>query len=403
MKSDVVVIGGGILGLATTHALLQTHPALRIVLLEKEDRVGSHQSSHNSGVIHSGIYYKRDSMKARLVASGRRALLEFCEAHGVAHRTCGKVIVATEERERPYLHALLDRAHENGVRAELIGPARLTELEPHASGVAAIHVPDAGIVDFGEVCRMLARLCAAAGADVRSGHKVVGLTEKGRSVVVATGGYGAVEAKVAVNCAGLQSDHVGAIAGASGAPRLRIVPFRGEYHDLRPERTHLVQNLIYPVPDPRYPFLGVHFTKTTSGTVHAGPNAVLALAREGYSWRAVDPSDLLDLMKFPGFRRMAAAHWRTGLRELHRALSRRVLIKDLQRLVPDVRTADLVPATSGVRAQAVDRTGRFVDDFVIEESRSLVNVFNAPSPAATAALEIGRAIAARVAARFAPP
>ena len=399
-KADVVVIGSGIVGLATTHALLRARPELRVIVVEKEDRVGAHQSSHNSGVIHSGIYYRQNSLKARLVRSGRRALLDLCRSHGVAHRTCGKVIVAVEEREVPLLSVLLDRAATNGVRAELIGPARLTELEPHARGIAAIHVPEAGIVDFEHVCRTLAQLCVAAGVELRFGREVVAINRRNQSVVVSTHGHEDMEAAVVVNCAGLQADQVAAAGGTREEPRLRIVPFRGSYHDLRPERTQLVTNLIYPVPDPRYPFLGVHFTKTTSGTVHAGPNAVLALAREGYSWRVIDVAELIDLLRFPGFRRMVASHWRTGARELHRSLSRRAFLQDLQRLVPDIRSGDLVPAPAGVRAQAVDLGGELVDDFVIEESSSVINVLNAPSPAATAALEIGRMIAERVLPRL---
>jgi (S)-2-hydroxyglutarate dehydrogenase len=397
-RPDVVVVGGGIIGLATAYSLLGSSPGLDVVVMEKEAAPAAHQSGRNSGVIHSGVYYRPGSLKARTVAAGRQALVEFCRANGVPTEIVGKVIVAVDEPERDRLRDLKGRADANGVPAELIDRRRLADLEPHAAGVAALHVPGAGVVDFAEVCRALARLLEAAGNEFRPGTRVRTLTERGRRVVVSTDG-GEVEARVAVNCAGLHSDLLA--AGSGGRPgSLRIVPFRGEFHRLVEGRRHLVRSMIYPVPDVRFPFLGVHFTRGVGGEVHAGPNAVLALAREGYSWRTVDASDTWDLLRYPGFRRLAARHWRTGAGEVVRSLSRSAFVAALQRLVPDVGPADLEPCPAGVRAQAVDRRGALVDDFVVEESRRTVHVLNAPSPAATASLEVGRIVAQRVLERL---
>lgn len=398
-KPDAVVVGAGIVGLATAYRLLTVRPELSMMVIEKEDRPGRHQSGRNSGVIHSGIYYRPHTLKARLVILGREALLDFCRTYEIEHDICGKVILAAEEAERPRLEELRRRGEQSGVHAELIGPERLKELEPHASGVAALHVPEAGVVDFGQVVTVLARLVESAGGEVRFGCRVIGLVEDRGTVRIATD-RGELETRVLVNCAGLHSDELAATDRAADPSPVRIVPFRGEYRALAPQKSHLVNTLIYPVPDPRFPFLGVHLSRTMSGGVLAGPNAVLALAREGYSWGVVDWQDLLDLLRFPGFRRLAANHWRTGVAELRRSLSTKAFARDLQRLVPEVQETDLLPAPSGVRAQAVDRDGRLVDDFVISASSSVINVFNAPSPAATASLEIGRWIADRVLARL---
>lgn len=391
---DVAVIGGGIIGLSMAYALTRSQRSLRVVVLEKEDRLAAHQSGRNSGVLHTGIYYRPGSRKATMAVAGRRAMIAFCEAKGVRFEICGKVIVAADASERPALLALAERSGANGVRAELIGPERLRVLEPHAAGVAALHLPDAGIVDFSGVCRALAAQLEDAGVEVRSSSEVVGLRAQGSRVVLETTS-GSVEARVVVNCAGLHSDRVAAMSpNAEGA--VRIVPFRGEYYELAPERRHLVRNLIYPVPDPRFPFLGVHLTRTIDGSVHAGPNAVLAFAREGYSWRTVDLRELGALLAYPGFRRLATRHWRTGLVEVGRSVSKSIFVAAVRRLVPDVGRKDLVAGTPGVRAQAVARDGTLVDDFLISASGRIVNVLNAPSPAATASLVIGQEIAGRV-------
>jgi L-2-hydroxyglutarate oxidase len=345
-------------------------------------------------VIHSGVYYRPGSLKARLVAAGRKALLEFCESNGVSYRITGKVIVAVDERERPRLEELRRRGEQNGVRTELVGAGRLAELEPHAAGVAALHVPGAGIVDFAQVCESLCRRLGERDGEVRTGWRVLGLEERAGGAVVRTD-RAEMGARVVVNCAGLQSDRLAAGTAAAEGPPVRIVPFRGEYRRMVHDRSHLVRSMIYPVPDSRFPFLGVHFTRAIDGEVHAGPNAVLALAREGYSWRAVDPVDTWDLLRFAGFRRLAARHWRPGLAEVRRSLSRRAFVAELQRLVPALRAGDLRAAGAGVRAQAVAADGSLVDDFVIRQSPSMVHVLNAPSPAATASLEIGRMVAAR--------
>ncbi|MDQ4133769.1 MAG: L-2-hydroxyglutarate oxidase [Actinomycetota bacterium] len=398
-RADVAVVGGGIVGLATAHAVLAARPALKVIVLEKEAEPARHQSGRNSGVIHSGVYYRPGSLKALTVAAGRRALLALCDAHGIPYRISGKVIVATDGEGLRGLHRLLERARGGGVAAELIRPERLAELEPHAVGIAALHVPDAGVVDFRQVCETLVDLVRRNGGLFQSGAHVLSLTDRGDSAVVASQ-QGDVEAKVVANCAGLQSDQLTNHGAPAGPRDIRIVPFRGEYRHLRDDRSHLVRSMIYPVPDPTFPFLGPHFTRGIDGEVHAGPNAVLALAREGYSWRAFDVADTYDLIRFQGFRRLARSHWRMGLSELYRSLSPRAFTEALRQLVPEVSQADLVPATAGVRAQAVDASGALVDDFVIRESRRVVHVLNAPSPAATASLEIGRVVAERVTERL---
>ncbi len=356
----IAVVGGGIVGLAVAYALRDLGP----VVFEKEPRVGAHQTGHNSGVIHSGIYYKPGSQKARYCREGVRLMLEFCRGHGIPHRVCGKVIVAAGDAERPGLEELARRGEANGVRVERIGPERLREIEPHARGVAALHVPEAGIVDYSAVARKLASF-----------------------VEVRTGVRGAPGARLTIYCAGLHADRL-------AHSRLRIIPFRGEYYHLR--RPSLVRSLIYPVPDPAFPFLGVHFTRTIHGTVEAGPNAVLAFRREGYRRTDFDLRDLVATLSYPGFLRLAGRHWRMGLMEMRRSWSRRAFARSLQRLVPEVTEADLVPGGAGVRAQALDPDGSLVDDFHIEERGGEIHVLNVPSPAATASLAIGRAIADRV-------
>lgn len=400
-RSDVVVVGGGIVGLSVAHHLLQARPTASVVLLEKEQALARHQTGHNSGVIHSGIYYRPGSLKARTVARGRQALLAYCQRQGIPYDLCGKVIVAIDEQQEVQLSALRQRAEANGVRAQTIGPERLRELEPHARGRAALHIPDAGIVDFRAVCDSLATELRVAGADIRLSTSAVGVVEGTGNVTVLTRA-GPIRTRQMVNCAGLHADRIAALSGRE--PRaIRIVPFRGEYYELVPARRDLVRSLIYPVPDPAFPFLGVHFTRMIDGGVHAGPNAVLALSREGYRWSAVNVRDSWDTLRHPGFRRLVRRHARTGLGEVHRSLRKQAFVQALQRLVPEVTMDDLVRAPSGVRAQALAPDGRLVDDFVLEETPRALHVLNAPSPAATASFEIGRRIAERVIARAAMP
>ena len=395
---DVVVVGGGIIGLSVARALLLDRPGARVAIVEKEPLLAAHQTGRNSGVIHSGIYYKPGSLKARTVARGRGALLDFCDEHGVDYDICGKVIVATDESEQQALATLLDKARSNGVRAELIDPDRLRELEPAVRGVAALHVPDAGIVDYTRVCEVIAGLLRGQGVDILLGTAVTGIDEDNSGVVVQTS-RGVLRGHRLVNCAGLQSDRVAALS-ADGKSQVHIVPFRGEYYELVPSRRSLIRNLVYPVPDPAFPFLGVHFTRMIDGGVHAGPNAVLALAREGYDWSTFSARDTWETLRHPGFRRLARRHAWTGLGEMHRSVSKAAFVRALQRLVPDVGVTDLVRSKAGVRAQALESDGTMVDDFAIAQTSRAVHVVNAPSPAATASLEIGRIIAEHVTAHI---
>ena len=392
-RFDYAIIGGGIIGLSIAWAILERDRSVRICILEKEDGWARHQTGRNSGVIHSGIYYKPGSLKASLCREGNRRLVEFCDIYGIRYEVCGKVIVATDEGERARLLALHDRARANGVRADVVAGDRIRALEPHARGVAALHVPEAGIVDFPQVCATLADVATRAGAEIRYRWPVDRFVrDSSRTRLVSA--RGELSARCAVNCAGLHSD-VMARRSAGVAP-VRIVPFRGEYHEVVPGREGLVRHMIYPVPDPALPFLGVHLTRSIDGRVHAGPNAVLALAREGYSWAQVDRRDLAELVRFPGFHQLARRYWRIGVSELARSVSSRALARALQRLVPEIRSSDLVRTTAGVRAQALGSDGSLIDDFVISESPGAVHVLNAPSPGATASLEIGREIGRRV-------
>ncbi len=388
---DVAIVGGGIVALATARALAERAPRARLLILEKEGRLGAHQTSHNSGVIHSGIYYRPGSYKARLCVEGARLMVQFCQAHGIRMERCGKVIVATREEELPRLAALHERGVANGVPdLALIGPERVRELEPHAAALRAIHSPNTGIVDFGEVAAALARDLQARGVRIETGARVKVIARTGDGLELGTPRL-TFRARRLVNCAGLYSDEVARMAGA--VPGVRIVPFRGEYYFLRPERRHLVRGLIYPVPDPEFPFLGVHFTRTVHGDVEAGPNAVLAFAREGYTFGRVVPRELLGTLAYRGFWAMARRYWRTGAYELYRSLSKAAFVRALQRLVPDLRPEDVTPGGAGVRAQAVSPDGTLVDDFRILESADAIHVLNAPSPAATASLAIGRHVA----------
>ncbi|MFF5447299.1 L-2-hydroxyglutarate oxidase [Streptomyces sp. NPDC012888] len=385
---DVLVIGGGIVGLSTAHALSRLAPGTRVVVLEKEAGPARHQTGRNSGVIHSGIYYRPGSLKARYAVRGAAEMVKFCAEHDVPHEVTGKLIVATDRSELPRLHALVQRGRENGIPVRELGPAQIAEYEPEVRGLAAIHVGTTGIVDYTTVAE---RLADSSGAEVRYGEGVELISRRPSAVAVRTSSGLVVRAKALVNCAGLQCDRVARLAGDD--PGMRIIPFRGEYYDLaRPE---LVRGLVYPVPDPAFPFLGVHLTRGIGGGVHVGPNAVPALAREGYRWSVVRPRDLATELAWPGTWALARRHWRYGAGEMHRSLSRRAFTEAVGRLLPAVSERDLRPAPAGVRAQAVLRDGTLVDDFLIREAPRTVHVLNAPSPAATASLPIGREVARR--------
>lgn len=386
---DVVVIGGGIVGLATAHALRRCRPDLDVVVVEKEPALARHQTGRNSGVVHSGVYYRPGSLKARFAVRGAAELLAFCAERDIPHAVPGKVIVATGQEELARLHMLAQRARRNGVHVRELGPSQIAEVEPHVRGVAALHVPGAGLCDFPAVARRLAEE-----VPVRLGVEVVAVDRHpGVGVAVRTAGGAVVRARALVNCAGLYSDRVARLAG--DRPGVRVLPFRGEFYRLAPGRAALVRALVYPVPDPAFPFLGVHLTAGLDGAVHVGPNAVLALAREGYSRHVVRPGELADALAYPGLWRLARRHWRAGAAELHRSWSKRAFTAAVRRLVPEVTEDDLLPAPAGVRAQAVLPDGTLVDDFRIVTGPHTVHVLNAPSPAATACLPIGREVASR--------
>ncbi len=394
-KVDAVIIGGGIVGLATGLALLAARPGTTAIVLEKEAALAAHQTGRNSGVIHAGLYYKPGSLKARFCARGRALLERFCEEQGVRFERCGKIVVATRAEEVPRLDELERRGRANGLAGvRRIGAEELRGREPNAAGVAALFVPETGIVDYKEVARAYARELTKRGGEVRTAARATAIAQRdGRVIVESTAG--AVEARVLVACAGLASDRIARLAGLD--VDVAIVPFRGEYWMLSPERAHLVKSLIYPVPDPAFPFLGVHFTRRigSAHSIEAGPNAVLALKREGYTRTSFDARDAWDMATWPGFWRMGASHWRAGLGELRRSLSRSAFARACAALVPEITEHDLAPGGAGVRAQAVARSGALVDDFAIVEGERMVHVLNAPSPAATASLAIGEEIAAR--------
>ncbi len=390
MTYDVAIVGGGIVGLATARALRERAPHARLVILEKEPKLASHQTGHNSGVIHSGIYYRPGSAKARLCVEGRHLMLRFCEKQGIRVDRCGKVIVATSKAELPRLHSLYERGRANGVPVELIDAARLREFEPHAKALSAIWSPSTAIVDYGEVADAIARELRADGLGIETGARVTAIARASDGVEIAAGRL-TVRAKRLVNCAGLYSDAVARLAGAR--TDVRIIPFRGEYYMLRADRRALVRGLIYPVPDPEFPFLGVHLTRTVHGEVEAGPNAVFAFAREGYRFGRVSPRELAATLAYRGFWRMARRYWRMGTFEMYRSLSKRAFVHALQRLVPELRPEDVERGGAGVRAQAVSPDGSLVDDFRIVAEPDAIHVLNAPSPAATASLAIGRHIA----------
>ncbi len=395
---DLVIIGGGIVGLASALAVTQRFPKLRLVVLEKEDQLAAHQTGHNSGVIHSGIYYKPGSLKAQTCVAGARALVAFCEEHGIPYERCGKVVVATSVDEFPRLEELFRRGMANGVEGlAMIGPEKLRELEPHATGLKALHVPTTGIIDFPRVAQTYAHLVQERGGEIKLQHRVQNIRHLENGIVLDTT-QGEIRGKFLLNCGGLHCDRIARLAGAQ--VDMHIVPFRGEYYTIAPQRRSLVKNLIYPVPDPALPFLGVHFTRTVDGLVEAGPNAVLAFAREGYHKTDFVASELRDTLTFPGFWRMARKYWRTGIGEMYRSYSKSAFLKALQRLLPELQERDLQPGGSGVRAQAIAANGALVDDFVITAAGNTLHVLNAPSPGATASLAIGQMILEKMTQAF---
>jgi L-2-hydroxyglutarate oxidase len=391
---DVAIIGGGIVGLAAAYECSRRFPRRRVVVLEKEDELAAHQTGRNSGVMHSGIYYAPGSLKARNCRRGKALLEAFCAEHELPFELCGKVVVAVDERELPQLDKIRERAVANGVACELVDARGLRDLEPHAAGVRALHVPETGIVDYVAVCAKLAELVRVKRGDVITDARVTRIDARANEVVVHSN-QGELVADLAINCAGLHSDRVVQMSGARRPAR--IVPFRGEYYELTPDARELCRNLIYPVPDPSFPFLGVHFTRMIGGAVECGPNAVLALAREGYTWSDVDLGDVLDVVSYAGFWRLVGKYGRTGLGEVRRSLSKRAFVRALRRLVPEIQARHLQRAPAGVRAQALSASGSLVDDFLIQRSGRVVHVCNAPSPAATSALAIGETLVDSVA------
>jgi L-2-hydroxyglutarate oxidase len=395
---DIVVIGGGIVGLSTAMHCTRLFPHLRLLLVEKEDSVARHQSGHNSGVIHSGVYYKPGSLKAKLCVEGAAAMVEFCREHNLKYEVCGKVIVATSIAEIPGLKKLFERGNANGLLGlRMLSKEELREIEPHCSGLLGVLVPSTGITDYAAVSRKYAEIVATQGGTVNTGTEVKKVVRRGEEMVIETT-RGTFSARNVVNCAGLHSDRVSRMVGQE--PEVRIIPFRGEYYDLVPERTHLVRTLIYPVPDPKFPFLGVHFTRRIQGGVDAGPNAVLAFKREGYKRTDFNLRDFTETMTYSGFWHMAGKYWRDGFAEYYRSLSKRAFVKALQQLVPEIVSSDLVADGSGVRAQAVRPDGSMVDDFQFVQSDKMLHVWNVPSPAATASLPIGRHITEMARAGF---
>lgn len=395
MTYDCAIIGGGIVGLATAMTLQCERPGTRVIVIEKEPGVAQHQTGRNSGVIHSGIYYKPGSLKARMAREGNRTMREFCAQHEIPFEICGKLIVATNPNELPLLENLYGRGQRNELEVERISPARAREIEPHVSCIAALHVPGTAIVSYLTVARKMAELVQRAGGEILLGTEGTAVGDGAEAIVETQ--RGAIRARFVVNCGGLHSDRIARRSGCE--PGARIVPFRGEYYSVAPEKRHLVKGLIYPVPNPDFPFLGVHFTRMIDGTVHAGPNAVLALHREAYTRTSFPLRALRDLgetLFYPGFRKLAAKHWHDGWAEMVRSFSKRAFTRSLQQLVPEITERHLMPCPAGVRAQALRRDGSLVDDFLLVRRSNALHVCNAPSPAATASLEIAKEIAKQI-------
>lgn len=390
---DFAIIGGGIVGLSIGMTLSQTYPDSSILVLEKESQWAAHQTGNNSGVIHSGIYYKPGSFKAKFSRDGCRSMVEFCQEHNIDHEVCGKVIVATDKSELPRLDNLYQRGLDNNIQVKRITAQEVKEFEPYVSSVGGIYVSSTGIVNYKQVCLKYAQIIEESGGDLRLNTKVKKILPKGNFQVIETSN-GTFETQFVINCAGLYSDRVAKLGNVN--PEAKIVPFRGEYYELTPEKRYLVKGLIYPVPNPDFPFLGVHFTRMIDGTVHAGPNAVLSLKREGYKKSDFDLRDFAEVMAYPGFWKLAAKHADEGIKEIIRSFSKAAFVKSLQKLIPEVQMEDVVPTHAGVRAQALMGDGKLVDDFLIVRGQNSIHVCNAPSPAATSSLEIGKAIVARI-------
>ena len=397
--TDVTIIGGGIVGLATALQIKQQQPALSVIVLEKENRVAAHQTGHNSGVIHSGLYYKPGSLKATNCIEGYRMLLDFCDRENVPYDLCGKIVVATKPSEVGQLDTLFERGQQNGLGGlKRLNLPALREIEPHVNGVAGIFVPQTGIIDYTQVCEAYARVFQDLGGEIHFGEKVEQLTP-GNSLSVVVTNKNRYETKLVINCAGLYSDKMAQLTQREPIG-LQIVPFRGEYFKIKPDKQYLVRNLIYPVPDPNFPFLGVHFTRMIHGGVEAGPNAVLAFGREGYRKSDVNLTEFFETLAWPGFQKVAVKYWQMGLGEMYRSFSKAAFTKALQQLIPEVQEDDLIEGGAGVRAQACDRTGGLLDDFSIIETDRAINVCNAPSPAATSSLSIGKTVAEKALKRF---
>jgi (S)-2-hydroxyglutarate dehydrogenase len=397
-ETNLLIIGAGIVGLATALEITLRLPEMTLVVVEKEDRVAAHQTGHNSGVIHSGLYYKTGSLKARNCVAGAASMKRFCQEHGVPFEECGKLVVANNPEEVSGLEQLHQRGIANGVPGlRMLSREQFREIEPHCDGIGGLQVPSTGIVDYTAVAQKYAELIEKAGGEILLRAKVLGLRQDGNCNIVETGA-GSFRARYVINCAGLYSDTIARMAGVE--TDLEIIPFRGEYYEVRPERRHLVRGLIYPVPDPRFPFLGVHFTRRVNGSIEAGPNALLAFRREGYTGTLPDLSEAMQMLLFPGFRKMARKYWRMGLAEQYRSWIKRAFVNSLQKMVPELQESDLTPGGSGVRAQALDRKGNLLDDFYFVNSQGMIHVCNVPSPAATASLEIGKAIVDMLTSRF---
>tara|TARA_B100000925_G_scaffold259009_1_gene214269 strand:- start:22 stop:1218 length:1197 start_codon:yes stop_codon:yes gene_type:complete len=394
LKYDVCIVGGGIVGLATAYRLSRKRPQLRIAVLEKEERLAKHQTGHNSGVLHSGIYYKPGSLKAVNCRQGKKAMETFCREQGIEHELCGKIIVALHDEEIPRLENIFRRGRENGVNCKMISREEMLEIEPHVAGLQAIRVPEAGIVNYHQVCLRLGELVSEKEENrVLLEHRVIGLSQNSDGLVVETN-QGEIECALAVNCGGLHSDRITQMSGRK--PPAKIVPFKGEYFELKESAKHLCKHLIYPVPDPKFPFLGVHFTRMIDGSVECGPNAVLAWGREAYEKFDLNLRDLLESILYPGFQKMAMKHWKMGWGEMWRSYNKNAFVRALQRLVPEIESDHLERAPAGIRAQAVTPKGLLAEDFIIEENPRIINVLNAPSPAATASLNVGDVIASKL-------
>jgi L-2-hydroxyglutarate oxidase len=401
MKVDICIIGGGIVGLATAYQVSQKYPKLSLAVIEKESSLAKHQTGHNSGVLHTGIYYKPGSLKAVNCRNGKKAMEAFCKEQGIEHELCGKIIVALNKEEIPRMQNIFQRGQENGVNCKIISREEMLEIEPHVAGVQAIHVPECGIVNYKQVCHRLGEIIAKKEENkFLLGHAVIGMQTRTDGLIITTN-KAEIECKHAINCAGLHSDRITRLGGQK--PPAKIIPFKGEYYELEKQAKHLCKNLIYPVPDPAFPFLGVHFTKMIDGSVECGPNAVLALGREAYGKFDLNLRDLSESLTYLGFQKMAMKHWKMGWGEMWRSYNKGAFVKALQRLIPEIESKHLTFAPAGIRAQAVSPEGALVDDFLIEENERIINVCNAPSPAATASINIGKTILAKLANRIQGP